>query len=417
MLRSLSIVISAAALCTAGWAQSRPEPSAPPLAPSAPQVEVEQTAPEPAASGWLGVILSELPAPVRAQLRLDQRGALLLENIVQDSPAARLLERFDVLLAIDDQPVANEPDSAVRMLSTLPEGRQVKLSILRGAQPQDVLVTLGTRPIDIERLPLVAEPPAPARDRLRERRGVFIDPRPDGIVMRDLPAEVRERLRQLEQRMLLPEFPEIQADLRLFPGEARMAARAMVERDGQRIRIEQKGEQITIQVGEEPAVVYANRDELAANPEHLKLYDEILGGQNRRLLQRPLRLPLDRPLIKVRPMVPEGPEWADLQAELDRMLDQIPPEIRVELGIAPPEAPVRDRVRTPAAPPAATVPPAPAEPLVRFESRVDGTVHVEVQQPDGTFLRQSFASAEELKSAAPERYEQFQKIQQKLLNP
>lgn len=86
-------------------------------------------------------------------LKLEKRSGLVLSDIVEDSPAAKAgLQDRDIVLAIDGAPLPRlKPDNVVvgffgqEVLKRLP-GDQMKLTVLRGTDQKEVVVTLGDEP-------------------------------------------------------------------------------------------------------------------------------------------------------------------------------------------------------------------------------------------------------------------------------
>lgn len=95
-------------------------------------------APKPA----LGVTISEVPAVLRTQLSIQEGEGVVVEEVLPDTPAARLgLRRHDVVLAVNGIPVsgAREIRSAVEAVK---EGGALALRVLRGGKAEEVS---GTR--------------------------------------------------------------------------------------------------------------------------------------------------------------------------------------------------------------------------------------------------------------------------------
>lgn len=95
--------------------------------------------------GWLGVQLQAIDKDLSKSLKLpDDRGALV-DEVVDDSPAAAAgLRHGDVIVAFAGKPVHEVKDltKAVRKASP---GDEVDVTVLRDGKQQDLKVTLGER--------------------------------------------------------------------------------------------------------------------------------------------------------------------------------------------------------------------------------------------------------------------------------
>jgi hypothetical protein len=90
----------------------------------------------------LGVTVSVVPPVLRTQLSIKEGEGLVVEEVLPDTPAARLgLRRHDVILAVNGIPVS----SAVEIRSAVgavKEGGELRLRILRGGKAEEIS---GTR--------------------------------------------------------------------------------------------------------------------------------------------------------------------------------------------------------------------------------------------------------------------------------
>jgi serine protease Do len=93
--------------------------------------------------GQLGVVVQSVDADMAKAFGLAQGGGALVAEVTPGSPAAKAgIERGDIILELNGQPV-NEPDDlSVRVSETAP-GTTVQLKIARNGQTRDVSVTLG----------------------------------------------------------------------------------------------------------------------------------------------------------------------------------------------------------------------------------------------------------------------------------
>lgn len=88
----------------------------------------------------------ELSDPVREQLHLAQRTAVIVVNVKSESPAAAAgLIIGDVIVSIGGQAII-EPQQLMTVLRPDRVGQAVTVSILRGGEPRELQVTVGERP-------------------------------------------------------------------------------------------------------------------------------------------------------------------------------------------------------------------------------------------------------------------------------
>ncbi len=88
----------------------------------------------------------DLPAPIREQLSLAQRTAVIVVNVKSDSPAAAAgLVIGDVIVSLGGRAIA-EPEDLMSVLRPDQVGETVTVSFLRGGEPRELRVTVGERP-------------------------------------------------------------------------------------------------------------------------------------------------------------------------------------------------------------------------------------------------------------------------------
>jgi hypothetical protein len=95
--------------------------------------------------GYLGVTISRLPDPVRAQLpdTIPREQGLLVEQVMKDSPAEKAgLQPFDILLQYNDQKLFS-PEQLTRLVGSDTGSQPVKLTIVRGGKVSTLDVTIG----------------------------------------------------------------------------------------------------------------------------------------------------------------------------------------------------------------------------------------------------------------------------------
>jgi serine protease Do len=93
--------------------------------------------------GHLGVAIQSVDADMAKAFGLAQGGGALVADVTPGSPAAKAgIERGDVILDLNGQPVNAPDDLSLHIAETAP-GTTVHLKIARNSQTRDVSVTLG----------------------------------------------------------------------------------------------------------------------------------------------------------------------------------------------------------------------------------------------------------------------------------
>ncbi len=135
--------------------------------------------------GALGAFFQDMTPALGRALGVESGQGALLGSFTEDSAARRAgLQRDDVVVALDGQPVASQRELIHRVALHSPAS-QVKLTFVRSGKPQDVQVTLGVR-TDLDGTgplprPLADERPAPDESGL-------------GLQLADLTRDVAARL-------------------------------------------------------------------------------------------------------------------------------------------------------------------------------------------------------------------------------
>ena len=104
---------------------------------------------------------AERPAACRPATRAP--GSVVV-TVDESTPAAGVLRPGDVIIALDDQPVASMSDLA-NAVATLSPGQAVVLTVDRGGDDIAVDVTVGERPATPDRVTCGASGARPARRR------------------------------------------------------------------------------------------------------------------------------------------------------------------------------------------------------------------------------------------------------------
>jgi membrane-associated protease RseP (regulator of RpoE activity) len=244
---------------------------------------------------WIGVACEPLPSALRAQLNLPQGEGVLLEDVIEDGPAAKAgLKQFDVLLSIDDELVGSQQDVARIVVDS--QGKKMTVRYLRGGKEATVAIEPAKRPSRFE-------------------FGDWVVPEGDQASLQNW----LERLR--------PGMPPNPLAMRFFhPGMVLPPDAGLP--DDMSVTIAKHGK--------EPAKISVKRGEQSWEVSEDKL-DELPDD---------VRLPVERMLGRVRPGVSLSPErvapraWRDFRRpeaevgpsnETDRRLEQQMDELREQL--------------------------------------------------------------------------------------
>jgi len=100
---------------------------------------------------YLGITMSSLSASMSRALQLDDDEGVLVDEVVDDSPAAAAgLAAGDVIVAIGSDRIDGIKGLS-RTIRKYEPGQAVKLEILRGGKKQQIDVTLANVPSDTSR--------------------------------------------------------------------------------------------------------------------------------------------------------------------------------------------------------------------------------------------------------------------------
>ena len=129
--------------------------------------------------GFLGIGFEELTPALAGSLGLDRdTKGVAISNVVPDSAAAKAgLERYDVIVELDGNPVV-KGNEFLNRVAILDPGTKVKMVVLRDGKRKEFTVKLGKRPSLEE---LAGGPPADTAEEL-------------GFTVETLTADVAERL-------------------------------------------------------------------------------------------------------------------------------------------------------------------------------------------------------------------------------
>jgi serine protease Do len=137
--------------------------------------------------GYMGVALRDVDTDIERSLKLPISHGAMVQDVTEGSPAERAgLHPYDVVVALDDQPIAND-DQLIREIAARTPGSAARLKLVRDGREQAVTVKLAERPPRDSAEDHQAQTPPP--DRLRSDG----DP-PLGLTVRDLDRQTLERL-------------------------------------------------------------------------------------------------------------------------------------------------------------------------------------------------------------------------------
>jgi len=102
--------------------------------------------------GYIGVRLQNLTPELAKALSVSQSSGALINDVTKNSPGDKAgLKADDVVVSLDGKKV--ESSSALsRTVALRPPGASVTLGIIRNGKPQDVKVTLTSRPGDLDKV-------------------------------------------------------------------------------------------------------------------------------------------------------------------------------------------------------------------------------------------------------------------------
>jgi serine protease Do len=96
--------------------------------------------------GYLGVVIQDMTPALAKAFDVPQVSGVLVSDVAKNGPGQQAgLERGDVILSVDGQPVSSVNDLRLRIAQTMP-GTTVHLKILRGGHEREVAVKLGELP-------------------------------------------------------------------------------------------------------------------------------------------------------------------------------------------------------------------------------------------------------------------------------
>lgn len=134
--------------------------------------------------GYLGVQLDDVDEAYQKALGLGEpRGAVIVRVSAGSVAEKAGLKRYDVVVAVEDQPVASGSE-LVKRVSATPPGTRVRFTVLRDGKKQSVTATLAERDLEPG---AQGELPAPGRGSASPEESV-------GLTLEEAPAEAVSRV-------------------------------------------------------------------------------------------------------------------------------------------------------------------------------------------------------------------------------
>ena len=110
-----------------------------------PEIPTANPSPAPQVA-WLGIYVDTVPSALRAQLGIGKSTGLIVDSVVQGSPAeVSGIQVYDVLLAFEDQRLFNR-DQLHALVSEASPHSVANFLVVRGGKKSKITVTLGSRP-------------------------------------------------------------------------------------------------------------------------------------------------------------------------------------------------------------------------------------------------------------------------------
>lgn len=96
--------------------------------------------------GYLGVMIQEVTPDLAKAFGLSSAEGALVGDVTPDSPGAKAgLQKGDVIMAMDGQPISDFQELRLRVSESAP-GQAVKLQIVRNGEKREIAATLGELP-------------------------------------------------------------------------------------------------------------------------------------------------------------------------------------------------------------------------------------------------------------------------------
>jgi len=148
---------------------------------------------------WIGVRITAVPAPLAAHIG---QGGMMIANVYKDSPADESgLQQYDVVIGLDGQELEG-PEDLTAALAETDAGQAVKLTIVRKADKQKVVVRPAKRSADMKLTLKYDEPDDVLFESGTGIRGKALQLGPGGNwIIKDLGAlhDIPDMLKELEK--------------------------------------------------------------------------------------------------------------------------------------------------------------------------------------------------------------------------
>lgn len=137
--------------------------------------------------GWMGITVQDLTEDLAGYFGLPDKNGVLVAKVLKNAPAEKAgIKEKDIIRQLDNHPVNN-----VRELLNIVEkaeiGKKIKVSLIRDKKMQDIMVTIGERPVSKEESDVLGAEP---QEKEKPWRGLSVS---------DLNPELSERF-DLEEK-------------------------------------------------------------------------------------------------------------------------------------------------------------------------------------------------------------------------
>jgi hypothetical protein len=212
---------------------------------------------------WIGVQINEVSPALRSQLNLEKDRGVLIGEVLPESPASKGgVKQHDILLAIRDQKVAGNEDVLKAVKDA--DGKELKLTVLRGGSERTLTVTPAERPKRDVTAPQTEGPQEVAR--WIENFQQFQQSAPAGWTDRNL-----------QYNVVKP------GQAWVFPGQNwQIALPAAALPEDLSISVTRQGKQpAKITIKQKERVIETTEDKLAEVPDDLRRYVDPMLGRSR----------------------------------------------------------------------------------------------------------------------------------------
>jgi PDZ domain-containing protein len=249
--------------------------------------QAEETARQELGKYWIGVQINEVSPALRAQLNLEENKGVLVGAVLPDSPASKAdIKQYDILLSIDDQKLNGNEDVLKAIKAA--DGKDIKLTLLRGGSERSVTIKPAERPKDQTQVPRAPEHLTDVLTWLKQAQ-----PKADGSITLD-PTTLEFNV--VRPRAALVLHDNVHNAPRTELPESLSITITREGKNPAKISIKQKERQIE-----------TTEDKLEAIPEDLRRYVESMLSRPRAELNLRTRRTLVAPPLAVPPQLPTPP--------------------------------------------------------------------------------------------------------------